>query len=311
MADRLIFGIDGGGTRSRIALASLSGEVLCRLEGASTNMYASQSEHVVETLRGLIEDACATCGRSVSDISAGCIGSAGLSRPQEREKFSSALLDLLGPDVPVKLCNDAEILLVGGVGDLQGICLVSGTGSIASGRLADGTLVRSGGMGWRLGDEGSAWWIGQQAICRGLRSEEFRDMPTGMMGELLHHFQLNENWELIPLFNNTSLDKAAIASAAPIVTKAALQGDVLALDILHCAAEELYRLVASIVWQLPALSEARLVCAGGVMEYDSVVIEGFRGLLSDGLPAIHWMDAKGTALDGALILAQGALNISE
>lgn len=307
MADRLVFGIDGGGTRSRIAVATMSGEILCRLEGGSTNMYASHAEQVAYVLRGLIEDACSSCGCKVSDLAGGCIGSAGLSRPEEKAKFRALFTDLLGSDVPVQLCNDAEILLVGGVGALQGICLIAGTGSIALGRLADGTLVRSGGMGWRLGDEGSAWWIAQESVRRMLRSEEQRDLPTGMCEPLLEHFGVRESWEMIPLFNTIGLDKGTIASAAPLVTKAALQGDPLALDILGQAAKELLSLVSSIIIRLPALSDARLVCAGGVMEHDRIVVSEFRRLLADTFPSVKLEEASGTALDGALRLAREAV----
>lgn len=307
MAGGLVFGIDGGGTRSRIALSTRDGDILCRLEGTSTNIYATQSGQVAETLRKLIEDACAECGRSVSEIVAGCIGSAGLSRPRERAMFKAAFADLLGARIPVRLCDDSEILLVGGIGELQGVCLVAGTGSIAFGRLADGSSARAGGMGWRLGDEGSAWWIGQQAVCRMLRSMEQRDIPTGMMSGLLHHFQVQESWELIPLFNGNLLDKAVIAAAAPIVTIAAQQGDALALDILHQAADELYLLVASVVGRLPALRESRFVCAGGVMEHDKIILDDFRRIMSERLPAMNWMKPEGSALDGALILAMEAV----
>ncbi len=307
MAGDLVFGIDGGGTRSRIILATRDGNVLSRLEGASTNMYASQSGNVAGVLRRLIEDACTACGRSVSEIAAGCIGSAGLSRPPERALFSAAFAELLGTGVPVRLCDDSEILLVGGVGELQGVCLVAGTGSIAFGRLSDGRTARAGGLGWRLGDEGSAWWIGQQAVCRTLRSYETRDIPTGMMAGLLRHFQVQESWELIPLFNGKSLDKAAIAAAAPLVTVAAKQGDALALDILRQAAEELYALVSSVVNHLPPLAESRLVCAGGVMEHDEIVGVELRRILSDKMPDMKWSVPEGTALDGALILAMEAL----
>ncbi|MFA6689550.1 MAG: BadF/BadG/BcrA/BcrD ATPase family protein [Sphaerochaetaceae bacterium] len=307
MKHDIVFGIDGGGTRSRIAVATLSGDILCRLEGASTNMYASSHEQVERVLTELLSDACAKCGCALSDIAGGCLGSAGLSRPNERKKFSAFFSQLLGSDVPVALCNDAEILLVGGIGKLEGICVIAGTGSIALGRLVDGTLARAGGLGWRLGDEGSAWWIVQQAVCRSLRSEERRDYPTGLLTPLLGHFGLCEAWELVPLFNGDSLDKGRIASAAPLVTIAAQDGDPLALDILHRAADELYGLVASIVRQLPELGSSRLVNAGGVFEHDDVVSVRFEAQLRKHLPQVIHEPAEGSALDGALLLAEDAV----
>ncbi|MDR2158606.1 MAG: hypothetical protein LBP23_00905, partial [Treponema sp.] len=64
-------------------------------------------------------------------------------------------------------------------------CLIAGTGSVALGRSGDGRLVRSGGLGYMLGDEGSAAWIGRTAIARILRSLEGRDLPSSMLRALL------------------------------------------------------------------------------------------------------------------------------
>jgi len=44
----------------------------------------------------------------------------------------------------------------------QGVLLISGTGSIAYGRDAQGHVARAGGLGPEKGDEGSAYWIGTQ-----------------------------------------------------------------------------------------------------------------------------------------------------
>jgi hypothetical protein len=68
-----------------------------------------------------------------------------------------------------------------------------------------------------------------------------------------------------PVIQRRLAGQSRIASAAPLVTIAAQDGDPLALDILHRAADELYGLVASIVRQLPELGSSRLVNAGGVL----------------------------------------------
>lgn len=311
MADRLVFGIDGGGTRSRIALTTLSGKIVCRLEGTSTNPYASDYKDVVSVISSLIDDACTASGHTKGDIIGGCIGNAGLSRPSEKKEFKLHFEKILGEDIPVLLCNDAEILMAGGLGELQGLCLIAGTGSIALGRLSDGRTMRSGGLGWRLGDEGSAWWIAQQAVNRLLRSDEKRDVPTMMRQPLMDFFKITDISQLVPLFNGPKLDKAAIASAAPIVTTAALAGDALASDILYKAAGELIELVSSVVKRLPELESSNLVCAGGVLEHDIVVIEEFRRKLAETLPKVTIQKGKGDALDGALLLARDFVLKSE
>ncbi|MGH7594013.1 MAG: N-acetylglucosamine kinase, partial [Gemmatimonadales bacterium] len=45
-----------------------------------------------------------------------------------------------------------------------GVLLIAGTGSIATARDTVGTNRRVGGLGWRMGDQGSAYWIGARAL---------------------------------------------------------------------------------------------------------------------------------------------------
>lgn len=311
MTSPVVFGIDGGGTRSRIALATPSGEILSKLEGRSTNLYASDPKEVFPILKTLIQDVCKISGHTIADIAGGCIGNAGLSRPTEKATFQHFFQQLLGAETPVLLCNDAEILMAGGLGDIQGLCLIAGTGSIALGRLSDGRTMRAGGLGWRLGDEGSAWWIAQQAVQRSLRSKEQREMPTSMLSPLMEYFKLNDPNQFVPLFNGSVLDKAAIAGAAPIVTAAAITGDELATDILHIAAAELVGLIDSIVKRVPELESSSLVCAGGVLEHDTIVLPEFRRKLHQLLPKITIQKSKGDALEGALLLARNGIQKRE
>ena len=304
LKSELVFGIDGGGTHSRIALSTLSGEVICRLEGKSTNAYASTENDVKKVLEMLINDACERSDVPITALVGGCLGNAGLSRPIEKALFKTYFNSILGEHVPVRLCNDAEILLVGGAGEMQGLCIIAGTGSIALGREVDGTLVRSGGLGWRLGDEGSAWWIAQQAVNRSLRSLEGRDLETSLHQRLLEYFKLEKFNDFVALFNGTKIDKAQIAAAAPLVTTAALNGDVLALDILHSAASELSHLVVSVVKRMPRLCASTLVYAGGVLQHDEIVLSRFKSLLLQAYPDLVLSKGIGDALDGALLLAR-------
>lgn len=168
-------------------------------------------------------------------------------------------------------------------------------------------LIRAGGLGWRLGDEGSAWWIAQQAVQRTLRSLEGRDLETTLLQPLLSYFRLEKPEDFVALFNGTKLDKASIAAVAPLVTRAGLEGDLLALDILHAAANELVSLVVSVVRRMPKLRDACLVYAGGVLQHDQVVMPKFSEQLSNVYPDVILTKGKGDALDGAVLLAKDAM----
>jgi N-acetylglucosamine kinase-like BadF-type ATPase len=303
MSKAFYFGIDGGGTHSRLAIVNSGGKVLAQVKAGSTNIYSVSKETAFGNLKTLLESAMNAAGLQKADLAAGCIGSAGLGRSGEAEIFRGFFDALLGLDFPVTLCTDGEILLCGGLRGLEGYCLIAGTGSLALGRSAAGRLVRVGGHGYMLGDEGAAAWIGKTAIARALRSEEGRDLDTAMLGDILAFCKLKESSDLIRYVHHDA-DKAKIAALAPVVTAAARNGDPLAMDILSTGAAELALLVRSVLARSPWITRRELVLAGGVLEHDEILGGKLRNLLAEEFPALILSEPQGTALEGACILAR-------
>ena len=299
---RFWFGLDGGGTRARIALVDESLHMVAYAEGASTNIYSATPEQVARNLQDIISQACTMVGIEPEELQGGCIGSAGLGRMKEVDWYRMVITSILGDAVHVVLCTDGEILLCGGLGSLEGFCLISGTGSLALGRSPDGQLVRAGGWGYRLGDEGSAWWIGHMAIVRSLRSREGRDIPTSLLEPILREFDLACAEDLVEFIHHRS-SKAQEASIAPIVTSLAQDGDALALRILQEAAEELVALIGSVIERMPSTVKMELVLAGGVFDHDMIVRNRFLERFGLIYPLFSIIEPKGSALDGACRLA--------
>ena len=206
------FGIDGGGTRSRLCLFSLEdGRELGRFAGGSTNMYSVGRDAAMQNIVSLLRSS----GVSLERLKAGCLGSAGLSRPAEKEVFSDFFRRLL-PQCRIYLCNDGETLLVGALKSTEGYCLIAGTGSLALARDHEGRTARAGGLGYMLGDEGSALWIAWQAIGRAMRSREGRDLETTLLADLVKHFSLSCPEDFVEMLHHR-FEKAVVATAAGLV----------------------------------------------------------------------------------------------
>jgi N-acetylglucosamine kinase-like BadF-type ATPase len=296
------FGIDGGGTHSRLAVTNREGRILGRAEAGSTNIYSMPKDAVFENLRSLLDSCLQAAGLRKEDLGAGCVGSAGLGREKEQRVFQGFFDSFLGTGIPVKLCGDGEILLCGGLEDLEGYCLIAGTGSTALGRSKDGRLVRAGGLGYMLGDEGSAAWIGKTVITRILRSLEGRDLPSFMLEAILEKTGLSQSEDLIR-YVHIEADKARVAALAPLVTEAARSADPLALDILRTGAAEMVLLVRSVLDRSPWIENRTLVLAGGVIEHDEIITEKLRGSLAAEFPRLKITEPRGNALEGACLLA--------
>jgi N-acetylglucosamine kinase-like BadF-type ATPase len=306
MKKSVYFGIDGGGSYSRLALTDKEGNVLASAKAGSTNIYSVSKDEVFANIAALFDSALKSTGLNKEDLAAGCLGSAGLGREEERGLFRNFFDSFLGKEFPVKLCSDGEILLCGGLNELEGYCLIAGTGSIALGRGGDGRLARAGGYGYLLGDEGSASWIGKTALSRIFRSLDGRDLPTRMLDPVLKAANLKKRDDLIS-YAHLDATKAKVAALAPLVTSAARVGDPLALDILRESAEELALLVKCVIDQSPWIKQRILAAAGGVMENDEIVSKKFKEIMTCDFPDLAVSSPKGSALEGACMIAASIL----
>jgi N-acetylglucosamine kinase-like BadF-type ATPase len=96
---------------------------------------------------------------------------AGGGSAEGQTTYREILTDLV-PTARIIVDSDIQAASAGALGGGAGIVLIAGTGSIAMGRMPDGTTFRYGGWGARFGDEGSGYWIGREAIRTALAFAE-------------------------------------------------------------------------------------------------------------------------------------------
>lgn len=313
-----LFGIDGGGTSSRIRVESCSGEVLYQGQGGSTNPESNDGRAVSACLEDLLRGAL-NPGLDPRACLAGYIGSAGVDRPESKLAMAAmlrgAFLSVAGlaeAGLSLEAGNDAEPALSGALGDVEGFLLVAGTGSIAYGRTRTGKTVRAGGWGHHLGDEGSAFWIAFEGVKRGIRSAEGREAESTLIDAAIAHFGLPDMPSMIP-FVYKQFSKARIASFAPTVAAIARSGDPVARAIMDEAALELVSLVASVHARLGkeighGSMHKRLALHGGLLDKNVELREAVTNYLCSQVPGLEIVPALGDATEGACRLARMLLN---
>ncbi|MBI4679406.1 MAG: hypothetical protein HY748_17665 [Elusimicrobia bacterium] len=89
------------------------------------------------------------------------LGSTGIWSAGRRRAATAALQ---GKACRVLVLSDIELARVAAFAGGPGILVVGGTGSVAYGRDGQGSARRAGGLGCLLGDEGSGFWIGREAL---------------------------------------------------------------------------------------------------------------------------------------------------
>ncbi len=311
MASAWIFGIDGGGTNARLRVEDLGGRQLFYGEGGSTNIRSNPREQVLVNLAGLFSRAYDEAGLDPSGCLAGFAGSAGVDRPADRAGFADLVRQALAaPSVTarIEVGNDAEPALAGAIGDVEGILLIAGTGSIAYGRTRGGADARAGGWGHLLGDEGSAFWIAFEALKRGMRSKEGRDLESGLLAAGLGFFGLALPGDLVP-FVYDGIDKTNIARFARVVGTLRDHGDPLAIDIFRQAAHELAALVFSVDSRVGSqLIKKRLALRGGLIEGDAVLRSAVTAELEGRMEGLEIINPIADGAAGACLIARSLIS---
>jgi N-acetylglucosamine kinase-like BadF-type ATPase len=159
-----VVGVDAGGTSTRAVAVDAAGAVLGTGRAGGANPNAHPPEEAAARIADAITSA--TAGLVPGHTRACVVGMAGtskLSDPAIAAVFERTW-QRLGLDGVVSVVSDAEAAFASATAAPDGTVLIAGTGSI-SGRIRKRRLVSTtGGYGWLLGDEGSAYWIGREAV---------------------------------------------------------------------------------------------------------------------------------------------------
>lgn len=257
----LVIGIDAGATKSVCQLASDAGTVLAEARGPGANLQAAGELAVEKTLHALMDEVLRDRAAAVRAV---CVGMAGVDRPGETAVVTG-ILQRLARGARHLVVNDAVAALEAGVPGGAGVAIVAGTGAMTYGRDRRGRAARAGGWGYVLGDEGSGYWIGRQALRAVVRETDRRGLPTALTPRALAHFGVARPQELVGRIYAGGVRPAQIAAFAAEVQAAASAGDCAAAAILEAAVRELLASAESVVRRLDLADEAfAIVLAGGL-----------------------------------------------
>ena len=176
----LIIGADVGGTSTRVGIATIEGEVLGLASGPAGNPNSVGLQTSAARIRAVVTQCLAETGNAPDQVGAAVIGLAGGSRGDD-----AFVASLLPPGLPVgpRLVSDLAVSFCSATPEPAGYVLVAGTGAVA-GRIVDGTLhERRDGWGWLLGDDGSGFWLGREAVRATLRQLQADPARLGPLAE--------------------------------------------------------------------------------------------------------------------------------
>ncbi len=265
-------GIEATG-RTVALLAGPDGEILG--EGTATSAVYSVmgQERSSQALWTAIIGAFSSAGINTRDllqanltlpeVAAICVGMTGVERPKDESQVRR-ILNSFNLTKNIIVTSDAHIVLEAGC-NLEnfsdpafGVAVLAGETGQAFAKGRDGRTARSGGWGYLLGEEGSAYYIGLQAVKALLRAADGRGRETALAAMVEHDWKIPANrpdtlaqrvYSLLAGLgtggNKAQLEesqetyKRTLAGLAPLVEQAAANGDEVAAAILDDAARSL------------------------------------------------------------------------
>jgi glucosamine kinase len=292
----VILGIDGGGTRTRAAIVS-GEQVLAHAESGSIKRLRVGAEAAEHNLRELLKEVYAKAG--INGVNAASVGVASASLPGIVEWITAVLQDFKAERSEV--VGDEVIALDAAFHGGPGILVIAGTGSNTIGRAADGSRECAGGYSSRLGDEGSGYWIGVNAVRRALHAYD-REEPTQILTKVGEIWGTHSLEDLVNLGDSTP--GPDFAALAPAINELAEAGDPVAVGILKQAAADLVDFVLLVRRKLRSKhkieGEVPVAWTGGVVEKMPLVRNAFFAGLHAGAPQMPVGSEGVVSLDGAI-----------
>jgi glucosamine kinase len=261
MSDWFI-GIDGGGTQTRAVALDEDGAELARVQGPAAIADSRHPEAAAVPISQIAWSAAHAAGRELP-CTALWAAIAGVGRESVRGPVEKAVQGM-GLAHRSGVGTDVEAAFHDAFRKGPGILVISGTGSVACGRNESGKEARVGGWGSLLGDEGSGYAIGLEALRRVARGAEGRGPETGMEKAILTHLGLESPEALVSWTGEAK--KADIAALVPLVVDASKDGDGAAVEILVKAVEELGGHVLALLANLgPWSTPPKVALSGGLL----------------------------------------------
>ena len=257
MAKALFLGLDCGGSTTRARVIDDQGQTVFEGRSGPANLASTPPD----LLRQHVAEAITDC----PTVDAVCGAFAGLLTPDDERRATDLLAGLThAPRIAARPDYHATLAACPRGTTL---CVIAGTGSLIASK-ASGDVVKSGGGGPLLGDDGSAFSIARAAL-RQMQIEFLSPGESNFAHGLATHFgsaNLNKAQAAIYAADHPA---QLVARFAPLVVKDFLAGSEFAQRAIHDANQHLFELILDhIAFYHGQPAKIKVVLAGGVWEID-------------------------------------------
>jgi N-acetylglucosamine kinase-like BadF-type ATPase len=300
-----VLAIDGGNSKTDLALVRADGEVLALVRGPQSSPHHLGLQGSLSVIDDLLGKAIADAGIPNGDGTVAEVGKlllAGVDFPsEEQEVWAAATERRLASRISVG--NDTFAVLRAGTERGWGVAVVCGAGINCVGVAPDGRHARFPALGVTTGDWGGGYDVGLAAVSAAARSEDGRGEKTSLEQAVPAYFGVATPSELAEAIHRGRIAMRRVVELAPVVFTEAERDPVAASIVGHLADE----VVAMIRVALERLSlkdaDVEVVLGGGLMQsHDSRLISAVEAGLAAVAPAATVHVTSSPPIVGAALL---------
>lgn len=269
MSERIL-GVEGGGTKTSWVLVEPSGESFTVVDQGklpASNLRLTSREKLGAIFRQLPQQA-----DRVGMFLAGC------ATDEDRNTLRSLCAEIW-PSAKITVGSDRDSGLAAALCKGDGIAVNAGTGASVTGRRGD-RIEKAGGWGHILGDAGGGYFISLQALRFVLREYDLHRGEAQLTAAVLRALGLNSRDDLVRWAQTA--DKMDVATLAPVIFEAAMNGDESVMKIVEEGAGVLSEYTAAVAERLGLLAP-KVVLLGSLFQRDGVYVHAFKRKLKKNL----------------------------
>jgi N-acetylglucosamine kinase-like BadF-type ATPase len=280
-----VMAVDGGNSKTDVALVSERGELVAHVRGAGCSPHKIGTDACVELIDELFHRACAQAQLDFARPAAAVLLVAGADLESEEEELRGSASRRTWADA-LEVGNDTLAVLRAGSDSCVGVAVTCGAGINAVGRAPDGRRARFPALGAITGDWGGGSDLGLAALGKAVRADDGRGRPTVLAQLVPAHFSLQSGEQVALAVHRRELDHARLAELAPLTLQAADAGDVPAIELRARLAREVVAFVrAAAARVLDGLDRYDVVLGGSVLARSESLAREVIVRLREELPA--------------------------
>jgi len=257
----VVLAVDGGNSKTDLALVALDGTVLAAVRGGGTSPHHLGLPAALARIDGLYRAAVATAGVEEPAV-VGVLMLAGADLREEEIALQAAVEEQSWAMRAV-VRNDTFAVLRTGTDAPFGVGVVCGAGINCVGVAPDGREARFLALGGLTGDWGGGYDVGMGALGAAVRAGDGRGEPTVLTRLVPSYFGLATAADVAIAFHGHVLSGWRLAELTPLVLGAAADGDVAAGELTDRLADEVASFAVAALARLDLTGEVVDVVLGG------------------------------------------------